>query len=367
MKVGIVTFHNAHNYGAILQSIALKNVIQELGYDCEIVDYQNNNIKNNYRVNLYSLITGLKRNPWRVDIMLSRIPFFVARFIRSQIFKFSIKKYCTPISLKNFKPELFVFGSDQIWNGNITGDDDFYLGNIPGFDSTDKVSYAASLGLGKKSFLYQNKILLKTFRKLGVREESLMRSLEKIGLESTLNIDPTLLLPPQKWERILSLSPHEKTDKEYVLIYAMRDRNAVLEIASRISKESDIPIKEIKSKKYFSVEDIFTPNGYASVREFVRLIRNASIVITDSFHGTVFSILFNTPFYSVSLKDKGDDRIQNLIEKLKIDGHFETPKNIASIVPDKISDNVYLNLKDLRNHSIQFLIETLKDHRLSID
>lgn len=357
MKIGIVTFHNAHNYGAILQSIALKNAITNLGHNVQIVDYHNEINDAFYRTNWRSIISGLKSNLLSSRYIIQRTMLCLAKERRYKIFQKNILKYCKPIKLSDLNPEILVFGSDQIWNEAITGKDLTYYGEISAYPDVKKISYAASLGFGSEQSLKNNKNLLLDFKAIGVREQSLQDSLQHIGIKSELNADPTLLLSAAEWDDIFDLKDEPKGD--YLFVYAIRNRKRVIELAQRICTNNNLKVIELFSFEYFPNSPKLNKNSYASVRDFVRLLRNAKAVITDSFHGTVFSIIYGKPFISAKLGNKGDDRLYSILKLLNLESHFNEPELFDSNWMEEINDSSIEKLDGLRQKSLSYLKKSL--------
>lgn len=361
MRVGIVTFNNAYNYGAILQALALKYAIGKLSHSSVIIDYHNVVVDEYYKFNWRRLIGGLKSRPWNFPIIFQRFVVEIARQVRKRLFKKSIINLSAPVPIEKANVDALVFGSDQIWNEYITGHDTFYYGNVENFYKT-KLSYAASLGFGDNEFLKKNQTSLSEFKAIGVRESSLKKALLEIGIESELNADPTLLLTKQEWEDLLDLNSSSKntTLGKYVLVYAIRDRNKGLEVANRITKDNGYRIIEINSFEGFCFKSVFSKIGYYTPIDFVRLIKNAHVIVTDSFHGTAFSIIFNKPFISIKLGTKSDDRISSLVTTLGLESHF-LGVDMINEMPSPLEASVVEKLANFRNTSLDFLKSNLDD------
>ena len=358
MKIGIGTFHNAHNYGAILQTVALKTFIAKLGHDCFVIDHKNRIIEEGYRPSYKSLFKDFDRKPWTFYKIVPRFILFISLKKRYKMFERSIARLYNAKPLSELNPDLIVFGSDQIWNEYLIGDDMFYYGVIEDIRKVKKISYAASLGFGPIDFLKKNKSLLEEFQHLGVREKSLQDELKKIGLSSTLTIDPTLLLSVKDWNEIFQLDMVNIV-KDYILVYGMRKRKEVLKIAKKISKETGLRILEVRSNSNLNLHSTFSPNFYTSVRGFLKKIKEAKVIITDSFHGTVFSIIFGKPFYSIKYGETGDDRAVNLLQEFNLENHFITPGDSIPPFPPEPERNLLDKYNPYINQSFQYLVDCL--------
>lgn len=357
MKIGIVTFHNAHNYGAILQTTALKTFITNLGHKCFIIEHDNEKITGSYKPSFKAIFKDLGYNPYNFFKIIPRFIFYLSKNLRYKIFARSINNLYHAIPLKESKPDLIVFGSDQIWNGQITGNDKFYYGQIEASSNIKRISYAASIGFGSNQFLKDNKDLLENFESLGVREESLQEELKKLNYGATLNVDPTLLLNSEEWDEIFNFK--DKEIKDYIFVYAMRSRDKVLKLAKQIAKHTGHKIVEVRANTSLNWNSLFNTGSYGSVRNFVKKLRNARAVITDSFHGTVFSIIYEKPFYSVKLGDGGDDRVDNLLKTFNLRDHFISSLDSHINLPSCIENLLKAGNNQIEN-SILYLKNSLK-------
>lgn len=357
-KIGIVTFHNAENYGAILQCTALKNVIRHFGYQCEVVDYHNHAIEYDYKLKLSSLVAGGKKHP--IETIL-RMPLKVLHLytqrIRKRKFQNDIKNLCYPQPLDEIAPDILVFGSDQIWNPLLTGHDTFYLGDIETNTTIRKIAYAASLGFGNPCFLKSNKHLLCNFDAISVRESSLVETLSDVQIHADVTLDPTLLLNKEQWDSILSI-PSESNRKPYVFAYGIRDKKATESSARRLADSLGLELVTACSFATFTIGEILnTSGGYATVSQFVELIRNAAVVVTDSFHGTAFSVIYEKPFYSLKYGNTGDSRAHSLLSQLNLLECFVPINHAFNKIP--AVKNYSSEFNALRDNSLSFLKNSL--------
>lgn len=309
MKVGILTFHYAYNYGAVLQAYALSTYIKSIGCEPNVIDYRCDAIKREYPHNIYSLIPKkwiLQPSRWKY--LKSQVKRVVASkdqwANRTREFEEFISDYLCKSSdtwteeLKNY--DALVFGSDQIWEKNLTGGryDSIYIGNFQ--TNAIKISYAASC--------YQtdhigNELVnsLETFNALSVREENLARLLsEELHTNVVCVCDPVFLLEKEYYESIGINNTHD-----YVLIYSVVNNETLNRIAE-LMRSKGHKVIEIASYKMSRHDEKII--DYSPLR-FIGLIRDADYVITNSFHGTAFSIILNKQFSSIG----GGMRIKNLL------------------------------------------------------
>lgn len=310
-KIGILTYHDSDNYGSVLQAYALSHYINSLGADCKIIDYRKPQVKNLY--NIWKRPTN--RNAILTDIF--QIPYYSKLKKRKKNFENFRKKHL-PLSstlytkqndLKNSKYDLYLVGSDQVWNVNIVDFDTSYL-----LDFTDKkkFSYAASFGSSIKNAdsFHKYKSLFQKFDKITVREIAGKNLCEnELGLSADLVCDPVFLLSADQWRKLKS----KITIKEdYIFCY----------FAGGVSKEMEEFSKNLASKhnckRVIVMFDWHDWNKKKLIKcfesgpqEFLTLLDNAKFVCTNSFHGTALSIILNKDFYVDG--SHSDVRIKSLL------------------------------------------------------
>ena len=297
MKVGIITYHRAKNLGAMLQSYALQKTIENNIGNCEIIDYRNKNIEYSYKVKKIKEIKGIKEKVKSVLLMKKNKNFeevlnnFINKYqkISSEIYDEKT------ISKANQKYDLFVAGSDQIWNPNLDyKDKNYFLGFVT--DNKRRNSYAASFGTNildnnDKKWIKEE---LEKFNKISVREQEgkeIVKDL--IDKECQVVLDPTLLLNYEQWENII---PKERPQEEkYIFVYLIAATPTILDFARNLAKEKNCKIICFHNNYYKYKEmknlDKLSPNN------FLNYIKNAEYVVTSSFHGLCFAINFHKKFF----------------------------------------------------------------------
>lgn len=319
-KIGIITFQRAHNYGAILQAYALQNILSK-NYDTEIIDYRNNEIEKEYKI-LKIRNKSLKSFIKSTVLSILYIVKNTKRYLKfNKFIKQNIKLTESYKSEKNLKEkypqkDIYITGSDQVWNYDIAGRKiDAYTLNF-GDESIKKISYAASIGTNE---LNKNNIkkYIENISKLNfisVREKNAQTYLNKIiekPVEVTL--DPTLLLTGKEWNDLLL---NEKAKyKGYILGYTVsNDIKEYSKILNYLSSKTGKKIIHF-DKSNRNIKHVLK-NAYATDPiEFLQLIKNADYVIATSFHATVFSILFHKKFWIIPPK-KTSSRMISLLEML---------------------------------------------------
>lgn len=303
-KIGIVTFHNTRNYGASLQMFALSKYLQQQGHEVEIIDYISN-ISKHYSI----LFPKLRKNVIQyVKQLISNIVHHKELVQEKQLFEefnkkyviLTTKRYRNINALKSNPPkkDIYIAGSDQIWNATLIGKvDEGYLLDF-GTEETRRVSYAASIGAEKMNDKYRNKMisLIRKLDMVSVREESAKVELEKY-MDKPVSVvtDPVFLLTPKQWEDEFQLT--DKRDEKYIFVYLVVSSQNVVDLVNEISMQTGYPIYCIKQdSRYKNVGKVI---GDCDPRMFVECIKNAEYVISNSFHATAFSIMFCKKFFVI--------------------------------------------------------------------
>lgn len=329
-KVNIITIHFGTNHGSVLQAYALSNYLQGIGHDVRIIDYVPE------RYNVWNSLLLRKKNKYPLPVIMAYYPFAVMKGYKvRKLFDSFVKnnlnltrRYSSKEELKNCPPmaDIYISGSDQVWNNDYNGDNEYsyFLDFVP--NHAKKVAYAASFGKEDvpQKHLSDIKPLLQDFDKISVREADAKRILAPIGIYATHVVDPVFLFSKQEWREFAT--KHE-TDKPYILVYVMDGLyNELLDYAQKWKEQTGKKIYVVSFKK---IKDQRIDKCFylTSPKDFVGLIDNADAVITNSFHGTAFSILFQKDFMTVG-KEKYNSRMCSLLSKLNLDKHFiPTGKN----------------------------------------
>ncbi len=336
MKVGILTFHRANNHGAVLQAYALQEIIRSMGHEVEIIDYKQENIAKNYR-KIRINFTGLA--PF-IRSVASTAFHFRDFYLCEKNFN-SFRKENLLISKESYDSlekingyDAYISGSDQVWNLKLTGYDKSFFLN---FDSKGKkVSYAASLGVDTLSIEDKEFIrkYIDNFDSISVREASAQDILSSLTTKKiTRVLDPTLLADKQIWNKFV----RENKYGEYIFVYPLGPLKDLVRIASEISDRLGTKIMFLTARR------IQTTLNKKHIRkkeicpsEFISLLYNAKFIVTNSFHGTAFSIIFNKDFVTMPQKETGTRMIE-LLRLLNLENRIITNKdNIDLIIKNRI-------------------------------
>ena len=315
MKIGLITYHRALNYGAVLQAYALQKVINEIldgSGECKILDYKCEKIED-------MGVAVHKDKRFCKDII--KVPFRAGNLKQKRkAYKSFVSKYIDTCSAERSELadisedfDLFITGSDQLWNYAICGDDDAYFLDFVK-EKKKKYSYAVSLG-AKRDFLRDKERILDNLRDfscISLREGICVDELKRINENIRTDIDPTLLLEPKSYEKAFGLV--DKSEN-YILVYCVAPPKNIMDNAQRLAKKKGLKVVILTEKisdrlKYPECECVF---GKGPI-EFLSLIKNASYVFTTSFHAAVFSLKFHKNVYAEIENASGhNDRINNLI------------------------------------------------------
>lgn len=319
MKAGIITFHRALNYGALLQAYGLKETLQFVGYDVFVIDYRNKMLEKMYEYPVFIKQRGLK-NKVRYIFYSKNERKKRANFelFRNRYLALTDTAYTTnkALSVLNGVFDLFFTGSDQVWSPDAHDvDEAFFLGFVE--DSSKKRSYAASFGVveirDELSAKYRQ--LLSDFEICSIREPEGVAIISKISPEKEIrqDIDPVFLVAKEKWVNDFVL---KKTKKAYALIYSFSMDEYQKSMAIECCKQGlDVVIIGEAVKNPYNFPCLFA--GDAGPVEFLQLLYGASFIITNSFHGAAMSLVLNRRFTLRMLDGgaaKANSRLTNLVK-----------------------------------------------------
>ncbi len=300
MRIACLTFHNSSNYGSALQAYALQETVLSLGHGYTIIDYstpekskfdsllgRNKEMSSlGYAVKIFSLPYNLyKKNKF-------------SKFRKNHL-NISNKKSLTIDDLEKLNDEFdyFICGSDQIWNAHMVRFDPAYFLSFVK-NPNRKIAYAASFGISNppENELSFYKKHLDSFNKISVRERTGAQIVfDATGKQSSVVLDPSLLLDKEKWAQIAENSRRVK--HPYILTYCFSPKKNLQSFVHKLSKETGLPVIRISTQML----DMILKKAYAipSPIDFIRLFLDASYIVTNSFHGTAFSTNLNKNFFSV--------------------------------------------------------------------
>lgn len=310
MKVGILTWHYYNNVGSNLQAYALQEIIDSMGFDVEIINYRYKRYSDNWVKyiikNVFIMID--KKFP---NIINEKFRFGFLRFQKDKLI--TSKPIFKKERLKDFseKYDMVICGSDQIWAPTVF--DEIYMLSFVS-SPIFKIAYAPSIGLDyiPNELIHKYKELISKIDYISVRESKGVELLkEKCDIESTLVLDPTLLIDRDHWYK---LCKHECIIKEpFIFIYLLGDnsifRGQIIEYISKKNMKAIVLSPKLNNKEISNdISDYYSCMGPT---KFLSCISQANIVLTDSFHGMIFSILFHKNFYVFDRFSDGEQENQN--------------------------------------------------------
>lgn len=363
--VGILTFHKAINYGAVLQAYALRTAVESLGKPCSVVNYVGEKMQKESRI-LY-----FPKHNSAVDWLLYRyrLPMRAVtvqkfnRFLETQLhLSHNAVIGKTDLMQMQGEWEAFITGSDQVFNYEGTGEDfNYYLEFVK--DGAKRIAYAPSFGLSEidKDHVDRVKNALESFDALSVREAKGAEIVQTLtGREPKQVCDPTFLLTKSQWEQI-AVAPKYK--KPYVLVYSFGSRHL-----ERIARELAAQIGGIVININRSLPTIIDGKNIKTAyapgpEEFLGLIQNAQIVVTNSFHGMALSILLEKEFYTFtnhySNSGATNNRFETLAAKLGLTSRIYTSVDNVRRSPVDYRA-VQKKISAWREESLAFLSDALQ-------
>ena len=362
MKIGIVTIHTDFNYGAVLQAVATQKFLESQGYDAEIIDYENAAIasqskiayKQDGKLKGYA-ITFLRNTLW------GRYFFYKEAVRDLDIYRIKSRaKYKSIEELEKSSYDVLIAGSDQIWNPAISrGIDPVFL---LGFGKEAKrVSIATSMGshtlndAEKKVFIDA----LSDFSNISVREEFARDQLQPlVNKNIKVVLDPTLLLSKEIWWDFLGSKSKYATPKEkYILTYFVGgDKSKYRPMVAEYANQLGLPVWTIQYSNYTWKESSKKILG-ASIVDFVALIANAELVITDSFHGVAFSVNMGTDFVAAT-NTANPVRVKEFLEKVGLENRIDMKAKEYSHIK---YDSAIAKLETIRNESKEWILKALDE------
>lgn len=381
MKIGILTQPIHNNYGGILQAFALYSVLENIGHEPWIInrDYERKNIyfrlkhKLKYIISHYILRREQKfaiplfyLTKKENEILSQHTKKFVTRYIPNitkKIYRNTEFKDCTIF-------DAYIVGSDQVWRPEYSPCIMNYFFDFVNDDNAIKLSYAASFGTDKNEFSKEQimaiRPLLSKFKAVSVREESGVKLCKDLfGYENAIHVlDPTMLIEPQSYIEMLNLK--KVCTNNYFASYVLDKDKEKSKINDELMEYYNINYKSLMPQETLQMDNrskidkcVFPP-----VEDWLNGILGARFVITDSFHGTVFSILFNKPFVVLNNKGRGTARLNSLLKMFNIQNRIASDINdVKNILKKEVEwESVNNKIRLYKMDSMNFLINNLNKY-----
>ncbi len=353
-KVGIITFHKAISYGAVLQAYALQNFLYKVGIDNEIIDYKCEYMINKYQKTfrrtsknllkdfLWSIKTapGVKKGKKNTEI-------FANKFLKMS------KPYTKDnISEATYDYRAFITGSDQVWSPTCVGFDPAYF--LTFAKPEQKYSYAASIAVKKYPENLKGEFTkrISDFQGYSVREKSGAEIVKALtGKNARVNIDPTLLLSSQEWDKIAS----DEKKEPYIFLFNVLKPNKLIDYAISLAEKKGLKILYLNNRRPVN-HNLIEYLSPVTADKFISLIKNAEYVCTNSFHGNAFSVIYGKKFVvETETAASTNIRSQELLEYLGLSDRILSSTHTPDIDAEYDLDSVQKLLDEERKKSAEYL------------
>ena len=374
MKVALLTMFDVTNYGSVLQTFASQTVLNNLGYDCDVINYRFPNewhFKKGYQrpklwrrmISKALRLTGYKSYWSEFRKTIDRFKFGNLKLTPTRFESLeSLQKY----DWKQY--DSIVLGSDQVWNPRfMKGDKAFLLSFVP--DDIRKISMSSSFACKSldPAFTDSFRRYLSRLSSISVRDNNGVDIIASLGINKPVEIilDPTLLLSEEEWRKDLNIVDYP--DASYILVYilnyAFNPAPYIYEAAKELQKRTGkrVIFTGTIDTKYLEGMSNFEIRNGIPVEEFVAMFANAGMVVTSSFHGTAFAVNFSRPLIAV-IPSNGDDRQLTLLANLGISFcavKCDTP--LSKLNPAYDSTAVRTALDSIRKKNITWLERALRN------
>lgn len=364
MKIGILTFHRALNYGAVLQCFALYKTLENMGHEVEVIDYRTEGIERFRKT--FSMMDFTRSKG-----IANKLKYVLLSILLHKSKKRTARKFDTfvanTMSLSNVVKkkddisncyDIIIFGSDQIWNPDIFNELDpvFYAQINKG--NSKFVAYAASVG---KICFIENSDNFNLFKRyigaydyISVREPSLKSFLlSKLQIESDVVCDPSLLLPKEEYEKIAE----EPMESNYVLLFDQFKTPYAYPLAGNIAKQLEVEVITIGAETSPFHKSLCKRISEVSPSQFLGYIKNAKCIVTVSFHVTSFSLIMEKDFYTFP-KNKNDDRSRTILKVAGLEDRMVESSNVQFKRIDY--SNVKEKLEIYKGESLKYIRKSIE-------
>ncbi|NYE03863.1 hypothetical protein F4694_000582 [Bacillus niacini] len=367
-SVGLINFHGAHNYGSALQAYALRRVVGNLGFKAETINFRSHQQKSMYKIFLKSnRLSVIPKNLIKL-IFYRELKKKGKRFEQFMVEKLNIGpvEYNSTDQLKKNPPQYdyYICGSDQVWNMNCPDyEDAYFLTFVP--EGKKKIAYGPSFGTTyfNQTIINKLKDFIVKIDRLSVREEQGAHFIKDLVNEKAeIVLDPTLLLSANDWSEI-AIEPNIK--RPYILCYFLENNMGDKRYLEYLKTKTGYDVVILNDY----IRDIlkgYTTRFSTGPQEFIGLFKNASLIYTNSFHGTVFANIFEKPFF-VAVGNT-DNKTVNNTDSRKID-FLKTIGLLSRILYDKCPKEEEIltldftesrkKILELRETSINYLSKSL--------
>jgi hypothetical protein len=369
-SVGLITMHRVLNFGSVLQAYALQRKVQELGYNCEIIDYV---FPNNRHFGRKKILERLKQ---KVRFIISNVLLGFPAVIKRKRFQafydrflsLSPQTYASYEDIHDNPPayDIYLTGSDQVWNPRHVKDDTTFFLSFCKERNAARISFASSFSTNRIPEEFRNLYArhLSSFDRISVRESSGIGVVADLTRQKAEVVcDPTLLLNGKEWSELAEYSRIKIKQPyvlAYVLTYAFNPYPQIHKMIAQIQDQLKMPVVYLDGRLADYMEKNARVIKKAGPCEFIWLFKHAGFVVTHSLHGTAFALNFSKPFYSVIENTKKDSRILSLLQLVGADDCAKTITDNNIKVGAMDYAPIAQSLEKLRNRSASFLKEALR-------
>lgn len=370
MRIGVLTLPFNNNYGGYLQAYALVTVLKQMGHEPTLINrrFDKPNLVLKFRYIVASLYKSLFKLEFVPVYNREKIYYTkgekMLKFVFSNIDSISEPVYSSDALKKDMSQgfDAYIVGSDQVWRPEMVPEIEDYFLRFVCKKGVKRIAYAASFGTSSPIYTLQQIVncgkYISLFDSISLREESGLSVINKMGWKihccPSIVLDPTMLLDKEHYESVLNSNSDACNNIFCYVLDGNQINKAIIEYAVNL----------LNLKSYYVIDtEHWKDNNYImpSIEDWLIGIRNSSFVITDSFHGTVFSIIFNKPFVVYANNVRGKDRFVTLLKYFSLDSRIvDNLSDVKTIVKDKIDWTIVNEkLKVLREYSISFLESSL--------
>lgn len=365
-QAGLITCHNIKNYGSVFQTYATSKIFERVGYQITVLDYQRPGTDEEGFRKKIKAESHLAQKPVLkyffpklLDISLNNIYRVFDDFVDRYITLSKPFDSAKGMQENGLPYDLYISGSDQIWNSSINGSiiGPYFLDFAP--DTSLKISFASSFGKTKLAAceVDETRRLLSRYDYVTTREESGVKIVKDLGIEAKAILDPTLWLHKEEWQR---LKEEIKTPSKYILVYQLHGNKDFDNYVRALEKKYKMPCLRIDLYYHYIMKagrHVICPTP----GQVISLIEKATYVATDSFHMTVFSILFHKKFISLYSENSFSDRINNILLWLNLlDRHVDNYQDFSTLREEIDYDHVDEVLLKKRDELWIWLKETIR-------
>ena len=357
MSIGIFTFPHSTSFGATLQMYALYHSVESLGYEAEVINYYNAYMKAEQHISQKNRIRTMARH-----LLHHRQGRKFRNFEQSRMHHYPNTAFSDPTKLTGLAKRYaaVICGSDQVWNPDITGGDMSYFLDFCG-EETRRIAYAPSFGISDYSVDFKNQIHgeLNCFHALSVRETPGQKVVEELtGRDVSLVCDPTFLLNAEEWYTLER--PHPAAKQPYILYYTIRSSASLWNQCREFAKKKGLRIVVVGGNLLRQLKQKDKNIVYAmniGPEEWLYLVHHAQYVVTNSFHGTAFSVNFHKDFY-LGMSSLTNSRLHQIVDTLELGDRVIGDNNWSDETIDY--ESVEQRLSPLRLSSLAYLKNALK-------